>query len=103
MISKLQISTEFVASLESTYLAKVSIEMADTSNQFNEVMKKLSLTATILLPLTFLTGLFGMNIQVPWQTPGDGTGTLDAFYGIIGFMLFFSTACSIAFKLMFKD
>jgi magnesium transporter len=33
------------------------------SNRMNTVMKGLSLVATILLPLTFVTGLYGMNFE----------------------------------------
>jgi magnesium transporter len=33
------------------------------SNKMNEVMKALTLVATILLPLTFLAGVYGMNFE----------------------------------------
>ena len=35
------------------------------SNKLNEVMKVLTVIATILLPLTFITGFYGMNIAFP--------------------------------------
>ncbi|MBI2081791.1 MAG: magnesium transporter CorA family protein, partial [candidate division NC10 bacterium] len=43
------------SSLES-YLSQVS-------NRLNDIMKRLTIVATILLPLTFITGLFGMNFE----------------------------------------
>lgn len=64
MIQKLEMSTEMLSSLQSTYLAKVSIEVAEASNNVDEIMKKLSSVATILLPMTFITSLFGMNVKV---------------------------------------
>eukprot|EP00475_Leptophrys_vorax_P029095 TRINITY_DN4246_c0_g2_i2.p1 TRINITY_DN4246_c0_g2~~TRINITY_DN4246_c0_g2_i2.p1 ORF type:complete len:616 (+),score=145.60 TRINITY_DN4246_c0_g2_i2:20-1867(+) len=100
MIQKLQISNEVLTSLESTYLAKVSIEMSQSANEVNEVMKKLTLFASIVVPMTFITGVFGMNISIPWETPGDDTGTLDAFFGIIGFMGAFTVVGLLYFKKM---
>lgn len=35
------------------------------ANKTNEIMKVLTVFSTILLPLTFITGLFGMNVSLP--------------------------------------
>lgn len=45
---------EQLASLLDLYLTEVS-------NRMNEVMKRLTLIATVFLPLTFITGFFGQN------------------------------------------
>jgi magnesium transporter len=37
------------------------------ANKTNEIMKVLTIFSTILLPLTFLTGLYGMNVNLPLQ------------------------------------
>lgn len=37
--------------------------MSQISNRMNEVMKLMSIIATVMLPLSFLTGLFGMNFD----------------------------------------
>ncbi|PIQ95525.1 MAG: magnesium and cobalt transport protein CorA [Nitrospinae bacterium CG11_big_fil_rev_8_21_14_0_20_56_8] len=37
--------------------------MTQVSNRMNDVMKTLSIVATIMLPLSLLTGVFGMNFQ----------------------------------------
>ena len=39
--------------------------LSTVSNQLNEVMKVLTVIATIFMPLTFLTGLYGMNVDLP--------------------------------------
>ena len=35
------------------------------SNQLNTVMKILTVIATVFMPLTFITGLYGMNVDLP--------------------------------------
>ena len=35
------------------------------SNQLNSVMKVLTVIATVFMPLTFITGLYGMNVELP--------------------------------------
>ncbi len=37
------------------------------ANRTNEIIKILTLISSILLPLTFLTGLYGMNVNLPFQ------------------------------------
>jgi len=56
------------------------------SNKTNEVMRVLTIISTIMMPLTFITGLFGMNVPIPFQTsPWEfflillGMGTMSFF------------------------
>ena len=55
---------EMASSLLDTYLSAVSQRM-------NDIMKGLTIVATIFLPLMFLTGLYGMNFdtQSPYNMP----------------------------------
>ena len=39
--------------------------LSTVSNQLNSVMKILTVIATIFMPLTFITGLYGMNVDLP--------------------------------------
>jgi magnesium transporter len=51
------------------------IQLNLTSNRMNEIMKVLTLIATIFIPLTFIAGLYGMNFELmpelswPWGYP----------------------------------
>ena len=39
--------------------------LAIVSNQLNTIMKILTVIATVFMPLTFITGLYGMNVDLP--------------------------------------
>jgi magnesium transporter len=43
--------------------------LSTVSNRMNEVMKRLAVVATVFLPISFITGLFGMNLRdtPPWD------------------------------------
>ena len=46
--------------------------MSSVSNRLNEVMKVLTIISTIFIPLSFVTGFYGMNFdtsQAPWVMP----------------------------------
>ena len=48
----------------------------------NETMRVLTVISTIMLPLTFITGFFGMNVPLPFQ--GSFFATAVIFAGLIG-------------------
>lgn len=41
----------------------LDIYLSSTSNRMNEIMKVLTIIATLFIPLTFITGVFGMNFE----------------------------------------
>jgi len=41
----------------------VDIYLSSISNKMNEVMKALTIIATIFIPLTFIVGVYGMNFK----------------------------------------
>jgi magnesium transporter len=45
--------------------------LSNVNNRLNEVMKVLTVVATIFMPLTLLTGVFGMNVPFPRFPGGD--------------------------------
>ena len=56
-----------------------------SANRTNEAMRVLAALATILLPLTFITGLYGMNVRLPGGVEGPRGHPL-AFPAILGVM-----------------
>jgi magnesium transporter len=57
-----------------------------TSNRLNQVMKVLTIISTIFMPLTVLTGMFGMNVTLPAFAGGEHA----QFWWISGLMLVIS-------------
>ncbi|HSK16651.1 MAG TPA: magnesium transporter CorA family protein [Gaiellaceae bacterium] len=51
------------------------------SHKQGHVLAVLTVIATIVLPLTLIASIFGMNVQVP------GEGDLNAFWAIVGLMV----------------
>ena len=45
--------------------------LSNVSNRLNEVMKVLTVVSTIFMPLTLLSGLWGMNVPLPQFPGGD--------------------------------
>jgi magnesium transporter len=61
----------------------MDLYLSTVSNRQNEVMKQLATVGTIFLPLSFITGFFGMNfgwlvgeIDTPWVFWVLGVGSL---------------------------
>lgn len=65
IIDLIEMYRELGADLMDVYLSSIS-------NRMNEIMKVLTVIATIFIPLTFITGLYGMNFNTeksPWNMP----------------------------------
>lgn len=60
-----ELGREVCADLMDLYVSSVS-------NRLNEVMKVLTIISTLFIPLTFITGIYGMNFNTersPWNMP----------------------------------
>jgi len=42
----------------------IDVYLSSVSNRMNEVMKVLTIIATIFIPLTYIVGIYGMNFKV---------------------------------------
>ena len=69
----------------------LDIYLSVVSNRMNEVMKVLTIIATIFIPLTFIAGIYGMNFkfmpELEWHW-GYPTA-LIIMLGIVGFMVMY--------------
>lgn len=74
----------------------IEAHLSNQSNRLNQVMKVLTVIATIFMPLTVLTSMWGMNIGLP-HFPG---GPEAQFWWVSGVMLALSGAMLIVFRWM---
>jgi magnesium transporter len=68
--------------------------LSTVSNQLNGIMKILTVIATIFMPLTFITGLYGMNVDLPHF----GLGATTFFW----VLLFVMAAVSFGMLMFFR-
>jgi magnesium transporter len=68
--------------------------LAIVSNQLNTIMKILTIIATVFMPLTFITGLYGMNVDLPHF----GMGGTTMFWVLMGVMIGIVIAMLIYFR-----
>ncbi len=58
-----------------------------SAHRTSETMRALAIIATILLPLTFLTGVYGMNVSLPGGSGDNTGGGLGSFFALLGAMV----------------
>jgi magnesium transporter len=71
----------------------LDIYLSSVSNRLNEVMKVLTIIATIFMPLTFLAGVYGMNFkylpELEWRY---------GYFALLGFMVLLAGSMVLYFK-----
>lgn len=72
----------------------VEAHLSSVSNQLNSIMKILTVIATIFMPLTFMTGLYGMNVELPHF----GLGDRFVFWALMGAMVLVVATMLLIFR-----
>jgi magnesium transporter len=79
----IDINRELVSGLHDIFLTNVN-------NRMNEIMKTLTITATIFIPLTFIAGIYGMNFkhmpELEWSW--GYSAVWSVFIGVVGIMFY---------------
>ncbi len=71
-----------IESLRDTVSGMLDIYLSVVSNRMNEIMKVLTIIATIFIPLTFIAGIYGMNFIFMPELE-----VKYAYFGVLGVML----------------
>ena len=67
MTSNLSHYETLLSRAHSNYLAQINIRMNERQEQTADVLGKLTVLGTIVLPMNIVTGMWGMNVLVPGQ------------------------------------
>ena len=89
MMSNLAHFEKMLSRSHSNYLAQLSIDHFAQGNRANKVLSKITLLASILVPLNLICGLFGMNVKVPFREVDD----LTPFFVIVAALVFLVFLC----------
>ena len=77
----------------SNYLAQINMRMNERQEHTADVLGKLTVLGTIVLPMNIITGMWGMNVLVP----GQDIENLNWFFGITtGLIIFGVTSYLVA-------
>ncbi len=71
---------DIAESLRDLVSGVMDLYVSSLSHQMNGVMKVLAVVSVVFLPLTLLSGIFGMNVALPWQDNPNG------FWMVLGLM-----------------
>ncbi|MDA8064773.1 MAG: magnesium/cobalt transporter CorA [Thermaerobacter sp.] len=61
----LSLALETLDSFHEVLSSTVESYMSSASNRLNQIMKTLTILATVMMPLTLITGIYGMNFRIP--------------------------------------
>ncbi|KAF4453866.1 putative MNR2-Manganese resistance protein [Fusarium austroafricanum] len=90
---------KILARSHGNYLAQINIRMNERQEQTADVLGKLTVLGTIVLPMNIITGLWGMNVWVPGQ---EYEGDLTWFFWITAGLLCFGLACYMIAKRVYN-
>ncbi|KAH6634345.1 hypothetical protein B0J18DRAFT_406013 [Chaetomium sp. MPI-SDFR-AT-0129] len=99
MTSNLSHYEKILARSHGNYLAQINIRMNERQEQTADVLGKLTVLGTIVLPMNIITGLWGMNVWVPGQ---EDEGNLNWFIAITLGLLLFGVACFMIAKRVYN-
>jgi magnesium transporter len=90
---------KILARSHANYLAQINIRMNERQEQTADVLGKLTVLGTIVLPMNIITGLWGMNVWVPGQ---EHEGDLTWFWCLTAGLLLFGLSCFFIAKITYK-
>ncbi|KAK3333278.1 hypothetical protein B0T19DRAFT_121679 [Cercophora scortea] len=85
MMTNLGHFEKMLSRAHSNYLAQISIDGIAQGTSTNRVLGKITLLASIIVPLNVVTGLFGMNVHVPFMEEESLTAFFVILGGLVGF------------------
>ncbi|MDQ7838061.1 MAG: magnesium/cobalt transporter CorA [Thermodesulfobacteriota bacterium] len=83
---------DIIETLRDTLSSSLDIYLSSMSNRMNEVMRVLTVIATLFIPLTFIVGIYGMNFEhmpeLKWRFGYAGVWTVIVLT-VVGMIMYF--------------
>jgi magnesium transporter len=89
MVTNLGHFEKMLSRAHSNYLAQLSINSISQGTDTNRVLSKITFLASILVPLNLVSGLFGMNVKVPFRDEES----VVPFFVILGCLTVICVSC----------
>lgn len=99
MVSNLTHFEKMLSRSHSNYLAQLNVSNIMLGNHVNNILSKVTLIASLLVPMNLICGLWGMNVPVPGRD-SESLGWFFGIVGFIGFMLVSTTVIARYYKLV---
>lgn len=91
MVTNLGHFEKMLSRSHSNYLAQLSINSIAQGTDTNRVLSKITFLASILVPLNLVSGLFGMNVMVPFRD----AESLVPFFVILSSLIVICISCLV--------
>ncbi|EEA25949.1 hypothetical protein EYB25_003184 [Talaromyces marneffei] len=98
MTSNLTHYETLLSRAHSNYLAQINILMNERQERTADVLGKLTVLGTIVLPMNIICGMWGMNVKVP----GQEVDNLYWFWSITAGLVFFGVASFLIAKRVYR-
>ncbi|PLB34748.1 magnesium transporter CorA family protein [Aspergillus candidus] len=83
MMANLANAEQMLSRSQSKYLSQLSFDSTRMRNSIVAALSRLTVVASCIVPMQFITGLMGMNVTVP----GENANGLNWWLGILGLIL----------------
>ncbi|EFX00473.1 Mg2+ transporter protein [Grosmannia clavigera kw1407] len=87
MMNNLMHCEKMLSRTHSNYLAQLSIDSISQGTNTNRVLSKITFIASIIVPLNVVTGLFGMNVAVPFNKVENLHAFTTIVVSLVGFCI----------------
>lgn len=89
MMSNLGHFEKMLSRSHTNHLTQITLQHTEQGSRANDMLGKITILATILVPMNLVAGLFGMNVHVP----GQGVDGYGWWFGIVGVVFALAVTC----------
>lgn len=96
MMSNLGHFEKMLSRSHTNHLTQITLQHTEQGSRANELLGKITVLASILVPMNLVAGLFGMNVTVPGSA--DSHPGLGWWFGIVGVVFGLAITCLVLAK-----